>query len=266
MQLKLLPAKTGILWVRQGMRTFFRQPLALAGLFFMFMAAVSVASIVPVVGSMIALALLPAATLGLMAATREAERGQFPMPSILVTAFRAGRQRGRAMLVLGALYAAGFLVIMGISALVDGGSFARLYLLGGQITRETVTEGNFQAAMWVAMLLYLPLALLFWHAPALVHWHGVAPAKSLFFSLVACVRNLRAYLVYGLVWLGVFLGTGLVVATAATLLGSPQAAGAVMLPMALLLAAMFFSSLWFTFRDTFGDDAEPADSDFTAQA
>jgi hypothetical protein len=72
--------------------------------------------------------------------------------------------------------------------------------------------------------------------------------------------------VYGLVWLGVFLGTGLVVATAATLLGSPQAAGAVMLPMALLLAAMFFSSLWFTFRDTFGDDAEPADSDFTAQA
>ena len=61
MQLKLLPAKTGILWVRQGMRTFFRQPLALAGLFFMFMAAVSVASIVPVVGSMIALALLPAA-------------------------------------------------------------------------------------------------------------------------------------------------------------------------------------------------------------
>lgn len=266
MQLKLLPANTGIQWVRQGMRTFFRQPLALAGLFFMFMAAVSVASIVPVIGSMIALALLPAATLGLMAATREAERGQFPMPSILVTAFRAGQQRVRSMLVLGALYAAGFLVIMGISALVDGGSFARLYLLGGQITRETVTEGNFQAAMWVAMLLYLPLALLFWHAPALVHWHGITPAKSLFFSLVACVRNLRAYLVYGLVWLGVFLAVGMVVATIATLLGSPQVAGAVMLPIALLLAAMFFSSLWFTFRDTFGDDAGSAGNGFTAPA
>ena len=44
-------------------------------------------------------------------------------------------------------------------------------------------------AMAVALLLHLPLFLMFWHAPALVHWHGVAPVKSLFFSVVACLRN-----------------------------------------------------------------------------
>ena len=265
MQLKILPARTGATWVRQGVRTFFRQPLALAGLFFLFMAAVSVASVIPVLGSVLALALLPAATLGLMAATREAEHGRFPMPAILVTAFRAGRQRVRAMAVLGGLYAVGFLIIMGVSALVDGGGFARLYLLGGQITQETVTAGNFQAAMWVSMLLYLPLSLMFWHAPALVHWHGIPPVKSLFFSLVACVRNLRAYLVYGLLWLGMFVAAGLVVATVATLVGSPQAAGAAMLPVALLMAAMFFASIWFTFRDSFGDEIDGNDP-FTAPA
>lgn len=265
MQLKLLPASAGLQWVRQGARTFFRQPLALAGLFFMFMAAVSVASVIPVLGSVLALGLLPAASLGLMAATREAEHGQFPMPSILVTAFRAGKQRASAMLVLGGLYAAGFLVIMGLSSLVDGGSFARLYLLGGQITRETVTAGDFQAAMWLSLLLYLPLSLMFWHAPALVHWHGVAPVKALFFSFVACLRNLRAYLMYGLTWLGVFLGAGLVVATVATLLGSPPLAATIMLPIALLMAAMFFTSVWFTFRDTFGDPSAP-ERDPTAPA
>lgn len=259
MQLNILSARTGATWVRQGVRTFFRQPMALTGLFFMFMAAVSVTSLIPVLGSVLALGLLPAATLGLMAATREAEHGRFPMPAILVTAFRAGRQQVRSMAVLGALYALGFLVIMGLSALVDGGGFARLYLLGGQITQETVTAGHFQAAMWVSMLLYLPLSLMFWHAPALVHWHGIPPVKSLFFSFVACARNLRAYLVYGLLWLGVFLGAGLVVATVATLVGSPQAAGVAMLPVALLMAAMFFSSIWFTFRDSFGDDLNESD-------
>jgi hypothetical protein len=63
--------------------------------------------------------------------------------------------------------------------------------------------------MWVAMALYLPLSLLFWHAPALVHWHGVPPLKSLFFSLVACMRNFKAFTLFGLAWVGVFLMGGL---------------------------------------------------------
>jgi hypothetical protein len=35
MKLHLVPARTGLAWVKLGMRTFLRQPLALAGLFFM---------------------------------------------------------------------------------------------------------------------------------------------------------------------------------------------------------------------------------------
>jgi len=64
MKLNLLPARTGASWVRMGIRTFFRQPLALAGLFFMFMALMSVASMVPIVGLPVAMTLLPAITLG----------------------------------------------------------------------------------------------------------------------------------------------------------------------------------------------------------
>ena len=42
MKLRNVPAGTGLQWVKLGIQTFFRQPLALSGLFFMFMAAVSV--------------------------------------------------------------------------------------------------------------------------------------------------------------------------------------------------------------------------------
>ncbi len=251
MKLNIVPARAGIQWVKLGIQTFFKQPLALSGLFFMFMAIMSIATLVPLIGGALALALLPAATLGLMAATQEASRGKFPMPSVLISAFRAGQQRLQSMMVLGGLYAVGFLLVMAISALFDGGQFAMLYLLGGKITREMLLAPEFQLAMWVAMALYLPLSLLFWHAPALVHWHGVPPLKSLFFSLVACFRNFWAFTVFALVWIAVFMLVGLVLTTLGAVIGSPDMVALLMMPAALVMAAMFFTSIYFTFRDSF---------------
>ena len=252
MKLNILPARTGIAWVKRGMRTFFRQPLALAGLFFMFMAVMTVASQVPVIGFVLAMTLLPAATLGLMVATRQASDGRFPMPLVLLAAFRAGRQQARAMLVLGALYAVGFLVTLGLSSLADGGDFARVYLGGATPTREMMLEPSFQGAMWLCIGLHLPLSLMFWHAPALVHWHGFPPIKSLFFSLLACLRNFWAYAVFAVMWLAVLIFVVALVSTLGGLLGQPSLAGDLLFPALLLLASMFFTSLYFTFEDTFG--------------
>ena len=262
MKLHIVPARTGITWVKLGFKTFLQQPLAMSGLFFMFMALLSIASLVPLVGSALALGLLPAATLGLMAATQEATKGKFPMPSILISAFRAGKQRMKAMVMLGALYAAGFLAIMAVSSLIDGGQFAKLYLVGGKITEELVLQSGFQAAMWVTLALYLPLSLMFWHAPALVHWHGITPVKSLFFSFLACYKNFGAFTIYGLMWMGIFMLTLLAVTVVAALLGSPAFAGMAMFPIALVMFAMFFTSIYFTFRDSFDEtltDVLPVD-------
>jgi hypothetical protein len=182
MKLNHVPPSTGLVWVRQGVKTFFRQPLAMAGLFFIFMMAVSVLSLVPFLGAALALALLPAATLGLMAATREAEKGQFPMPFVLASAFRAGRERARAMLTLGLMYAAGSLVVMGLSTLFSGQPAAELMAPsaeGGELPAEALMrDPAVVRGLIINMVLYFPLGLLFWHAPALVHWHGVSPPKA----------------------------------------------------------------------------------------
>lgn len=265
MKLNIVPARTGLTWVKLGITTFIKQPLAMSGLFFMFMALLSVATLVPFVGTALALALLPAATLGLMAATQEAAKGKFPMPTILISAFRAGQQQMRAMMVLGGLYAAGFLALMGVSALFDGGQFAKLYLVGGPITEELVLQNGFQMAMWVAMGLYLPLSLLFWHAPALVHWHGVSPVKSLFFSFLACYKNFGAFTMFGLAWLGLFILAAAVVSLIANLLGNPELAVMSMFPVALVIVAMFFTSIYYTFRDSFVADDDAADRDVATE-
>ena len=269
MKLNIVPPRTGIAWVKLGFKTFLQQPLAMSGLFFMFMALLSIASLLPFIGAAVALALLPAATLGLMAATQEATKGKFPMPLILISAFRAGQKRLNAMLILGALYAAGFLAIMAVVSLIDGGQFARIYLVGGKITEELVMQTDFQIAMWVTMALYLPLSLTFWHAPALVHWHDMTPVKSLFFSFMACYKNFGAFTVYGFAWMGIFMLAIFVVTILAALLGSPAFASLAMFPIALVIFAMFFTSIYFTFRDSFettsaGD--EPGNSLSTGEA
>lgn len=253
--LNVVPARTGFRWVKLGIQTFIKQPLALTGLFFMFMALVSVVSLVPFIGGALTLVLLPAATVGLMASTQLAADGKFPMPLTLFSAFRTGSRKTQAILILGALYALGFLAVMSVSALFDGGQFAGMYFSGDAITKETISSTEFQMATWVAMALYLPLSLMFWHAPALVHWRDVSPVKALFFSLVTCIRNFGAMTVYFLTWLGVFVLGGLVLTLAAGLTGSETVVSFIMLPVALLMATMFFCSIYFTVQDSFLADA-----------
>lgn len=261
MKLQIVPARTGVQWVKLGVQTFWRQPMALAALFFLAIAGMSLVSLVPLIGPALSLALLPCTSLAMMVAAAEATQGRFPTPALLLVAFRTGRQRLNAMLTLGLLYALGFLAIMGLSALIDGGAFAEVYLGGEPMTREIAEDPAFQSAMWLSMALYLPLSLMFWHAPGLIHWHGIPPVKALFFSLVACMRNWRAYLVFGMAWTVFFMGCGIVLALVTGILASliGSIAGGIMVGAAMMLAAMFFTSVVFTFRDSFSapDASDP---------
>ena len=263
MHLNVVPARTGLAWARKGVRTFWKQPLALTGLFMLFIAVLSLTAVVPVVGFLLALVLMPATTLGLMAAAREVDSGRRARPSTLFAAFRAGPAYARQMLLLGALYAGSFVLMLAISALFDGGQFALGYITGNRTAGDMLANPSTQMAMWATLVLYMPLSMLFWHAPALVFWYRVSPAKSLFFSFIGCIRNLGAFGLYALACAGIFIVGGIAVGTVTTLLlltgifgdsGSPVAgavaAGAVTLS-AMVLVAMFFTSLYFTFVDCF---------------
>jgi hypothetical protein len=253
-KLNIVPARTGIQWVKLGIQTFFRKPLALASLFFMYMVVVLLISFVPVIGAVVVVVLLPAATVGMLVATEQAAQGGVPMPPVLLSAFRAGRQRARSMLILGAIYAG---VLVAITLL------AVLLFPGGAGMEATPAQGNtppqlqFKPGFLFAMALQLPLVVLFSHAPALVHWYEVSPVKSLFFSLVAFWRNLGAFVVFGLSWVLLLLGVALLMRVLFDLLG-PMAT-VVVWPVALTLFTMMAMSMYFSFRDCFvaSADEEP---------
>jgi hypothetical protein len=163
------------------------------------------------------------------------------------------------MLRLGAFYAVGFLGLMGASALVDGGQFAQVYLGGQPLSPEVVQSESFQSALWVTMVLYVPLSMVFWHAPALVFWQQVSPAKSLFFSWMACWRNKAAFALYALFWVGVFGAAAVLAMVVASLMGDIQMTLSILMPLALMVAAMFFTSMLFTVKDCFSALPQPVE-------
>jgi hypothetical protein len=93
----------------------------------------------------------------------------------------------------------------------------------------------------------------------LTGWHGIAPAKSMFGSVVACWRNVGPMLVFG-VAAGV-LTVGVSVA-AVMLLGalitSRELMSIVMAPLALVLMAIVQASLYPMYRAVFVDAAREA--------
>ena len=68
---------------------------------------------------------------------------------------------------------------------------------------------------------------------------------------MACLRNFWAYALFGLMWLAVLVLVVACVSTIAALLGNGSFATDLLFPALLLVATMFFTSLYFTFRDTF---------------
>lgn len=253
MRLRTVPASTGLQWVRLGVKTFLRQPLAMSGLFFMFMAVVSVLALVPFLGTALATLLTPAVNLGLMSASREAHAGRFPMPVQLISAFRGGPAKTRGMLTLGGLYGLGLLLILLLVGLMEGSPEGAATMTAEEAMRSMVTS----PALWFGLVAMMPLQMLFWHAPALLFWHGVPPVKSLFFSLMACWTNKGALLVFLLAWTGLFVAFSVALSLVSALLGGAQAAGLIVYPAVLFMASMFFTSIWFTFRDSFDDSAVP---------
>ncbi|MGQ0709419.1 MAG: BPSS1780 family membrane protein [Rhodoferax sp.] len=252
MKLQIVQASQGALWVRQGLRTFMRQPIGLAGLFMLFSLTMMLLHVLPTLGTAIGLALMPAFTAGFVQATQAVEEGRFPRPQLLLSALRASARR--PMLVLGALYLASVLLVLLLSVFMDGGTLARIYLLGGALDDSTLGNPGLPGALLLTMVLYLPVSMAFWHAPMLVVDAGHTPLKALFFSFVACKRNLGAFTVYGLGWGLMYLALLMTASTLGFVLGGPALASALAVPFTIIAAAVFFTSIRYSYRDCFAPD------------
>lgn len=268
MKLLRVDAVEGAAWVRRGFQVFFRQPLPFSAMFGAFLFVAFALTLLPLVGALMLLALLPLVSLGFMVATRNALQGRMPTPRAFVEPLRGARERRLALLRLGLLYAAASMAIIWLSDAADGGALERLMqtLSDGSADADALRQALADPRLELGVLLRFGLAGLlsvpYWHAPALVHWAGQGVAQSLFSSWIACWRNKGAFTVFALVWGAIVLVFALVANVVAALLGMPQLVAFAAVPATLLMSTVFYVSIWFSFAGCFGpdDDAIPQET------
>jgi hypothetical protein len=210
MKLNLVKPQAGWAWMQDALRCFGRRPLPFLALAMSFIMLMSLLSEIGLVGALIKWLLAPSLSLGLMAGAHVVQQNRVPLPSVLLSAFVKGWPHTRQMLGLGLGYGVGMALLLGIVSLFDQGAAASALL---QLTPPTnaTTIASFAFQLQLGAALYMPMAMMFWHAPALVHWQQVPPLKAMFFSFLACWRNKGAMLAFAMALLMLMIASGAVV-------------------------------------------------------
>jgi len=250
MQARVVQASRGARWLAEGWRLFGAAPLGWLSLVFAYWLLMTLASLVPFAGVALASLLVPAFSVGFMAAARAASRGA---PLELALLFDGFRHERRSQFALGAAYLACLALVLGATAAIDGGALARWMLWGERPGEEALQSEEFLAALACAAALYAPVMMLFWFAPPLASWHSTGAAKALFFSFFGCLMNWRAFLAYGAVTSAVTLGLPFLALSALTLAGSTRVpATSLLFPLLIVLLPTLFASFYASYRDIFG--------------
>ena len=251
MQARIVEARRGAIWLADGWRLFRAAPLGWLALVFAYWIIMTLASVVPIIGVAAASVMVPAFSVGFMAAARAASRRG---PVELGLLFEGFRHHRNSQLVLGAIYFACLGVLLAATMLVDEGALATWMLTGKRPDEETLQSDDFLGALALAALLYAPVLMMFWFAPPLAAWHGIAPIKALFFSFFACLLNWRPFLAYGAVSALFALALPLLLLFVLMLASFKIAAMSLVFPLLLVLLPTLFASFYASYRDIFGGE------------
>jgi hypothetical protein len=242
----------GARWLLEGWRLFRVAPASWLALVFAYWMLMTAVSLVPLLGVIAAMVLIPGFSVGFMAASRSCELGKAPALGILFDGFRA---RAGVQLVLGLAYVVSLALLLGATTLADEGALARWMLEGSRPPDDMLQSEAFLAALAIAAGLYVPVMMLFWFAPLLAAWHAMAAGKALFYSFFACLMNWRAFVGYGAAAALVTLAIPFVVLSALLLVSGGQlrvAAMTLVFPLLIILLPTLFASFYASYRDVFG--------------
>lgn len=185
-----VPASSALAWLKQGWAIFGVSPGTWMAMMGGLLAIVAALGVVPMIGHLLLLGLAPLFAGGVLFACRKAAREQ----AVGFADLFAGMQRNApGLLLLGALYVSGMLLVVLVIALLTDS--ARPASRGGPAS----APGGVLLTGLSWLLLLLPTLIATWSAPALVTFNRMPPLKALRASVNASLKNLPAFLVLALI-------------------------------------------------------------------
>lgn len=236
-------ARQGWQWVLEGFRLYRKMPLLLSAAFGLLFGVVMALGLIPVVGASLSELASPLMVAGFMAAYRVLDDGnELELPQFLAGV------KGPAipLMAVGAVQLLGALLIGKV--MLNMGFDPQAFMKAAQTQKDPAEMqallNQAMPAVLTGLLLFTPLIMATWFAPALILFGGARPATALGVSLKAVARNWTAMAVNGLA-----LGALLFLAALVPLL------------LGLLVAMpVLFGSLYASYQSIFAvwaDDAAP---------
>lgn len=225
-----LPAGAGAGWWGESWRIFCAAPIVWIGILVLF-AILSIALVlIPLIGSVAHTILTPVFAGGAMLGCHALARGEPLRIGHLFAGFQGGRLA--PLCVLGLLWLVAIIVmsiVMVLTVLLTLGAPGLAALMQfGSPTFDYMALASAGVALlivvFVGMIGAVLVAMAYWFAPALVVLDGEPPIAALKKSFAASLTNVAAFLVYGLIYIGLAIVASIPVGLGWLVLG-PMVAG-----------------------------------------
>jgi hypothetical protein len=246
-----LPAKTGWIWIKEGFALFRKQPAEISTLFLAYMFLMLALNIIPLLGQLLPLILVPVFAMSFMQACVNIEQGKRVYPNLLLIGFRSPALKN--LLTLGSLYLIAAVIAVAASALIDGGVFWMTVTGQSALDAKDIQDSSMSLAMLFSAAVYTPAAMAFWYAAPLIMWKNMGVSKAIFYSFFAVSREMKAFAVYGLAWaaIGVLL-PAIISVVIAVLIGNASVTIMILLPLSIALTVVMYCSFYPTYTHVFG--------------
>jgi hypothetical protein len=228
------PSGNGWGWILSAWEIVKQQKGAWIGIFVIFAVVLIVLNIIPFIGPLLQIFVLPVLYGGVMLSCEVVRGGG----SVTVGYMFAGFIRNTGRLVgVGALSLGFFIVMLVVITLIFGSDMARIFM-GSEPTPEQMRAIGMRMplALLIMLLLSIPFYMALWFTPVLIVLNDHTIGAALKASFSACLKNILPFLVYGIVFF--------VFAIFATI---PLGLGW------LLLGPVLLASIYTAYRDIFYD-------------
>lgn len=232
-----VPPGRAMSWVGAGWELFTKSPgIWIVNMILVLVLSVGV-SMIPIVGGIVSNLFTPVIIAGLMLGCRSLEEGG----ELRVDHLFAGFKKNTGQLVLvGLMWLVAMFAIVVVAVIVMAVMFgaAMLQSFGDQeaLTQFLTSSGWTMLVLFVLLILALmvPMLMAYWFAPALVVFHDLDAVSAMKQSFMGCLRNIGPFLLYGIVFLLLF-----VIAIVPVFLGM------------LIVVPMLYGSLYASYKDIY---------------
>ena len=197
-----VPIGHGLQWISGGWGLFKRNPLGWILLSLALLVLWLLLLNIPKLGPLLFNLLFPIFFAGLMLACRALEQGKQLEIGYLFAGFR---ENATALVTVGGVYLVGLLIVLAIVS--SSGALPRLpakptpddiALLQTELRKMT-------GPILAGVALFVPLLMLTWFAPLLIVFRKMNAVPALKMSFTACLQNIGAFTLYGMVLLVIWI-------------------------------------------------------------